>query len=67
MGVECMVNTSRTALKDDIMRLYNPVQILGTPGRILDLADKGVGLSSARRLSWTRCGEKWPRERRRGP
>lgn len=43
MGVECMVSTGGTSLKDDIMRLYNPVQILvGTPGRILDLADKGV-------------------------
>lgn len=43
MHVECMVSTGGTSLKDDIMRLYNPVQILvGTPGRILDLADKGV-------------------------
>lgn len=45
MHVECMVSTGGTSLKDDIMRLYNPVQILvGTPGRILDLADKGVAV-----------------------
>ena len=43
MGVECMVSTGGTSLKDDIMRLYNTVHILvGTPGRILDLANKGV-------------------------
>lgn len=43
MPVECMVTTGGTTLKDDIMRLYNPVHILvGTPGRVLDLAEKGV-------------------------
>ncbi|CAM9531721.1 unnamed protein product [Chrysoparadoxa australica] len=42
-GVQCMVTTGGTTLKDDIMRLYNPVQILvATPGRVLDLADKGL-------------------------
>jgi len=30
-------------LKDDIMRLYNTVHILvATPGRVLDLSNKGV-------------------------
>jgi ATP-dependent RNA helicase DDX6/DHH1 len=30
-----------TNLKDDIYRLYNPVQVLvGTPGRVFDLANK---------------------------
>jgi ATP-dependent RNA helicase DDX6/DHH1 len=43
MSVECMVSTGGTSLKDDIMRLYNVVHILvGTPGRVLDLANKGV-------------------------
>lgn len=43
MGVEVMVTTGGTSLKDDIMRLYTPVHILvGTPGRILDLAEKGI-------------------------
>ncbi|OQS06137.1 DEAD/DEAH box RNA helicase [Thraustotheca clavata] len=43
MGIECMVSTGGTSLKDDIMRLYNTVHILvGTPGRIMDLANKGV-------------------------
>jgi len=43
LKVEVMVSTGGTNLRDDIIRLYNPVHILvGTPGRILDLADKGV-------------------------
>lgn len=43
MHIECMVSTGGTSLKDDIMRLYSTVHILvGTPGRILDLASKGV-------------------------
>mmetsp|Transcript_22486 Transcript_22486/g.69644 ORF Transcript_22486/g.69644 Transcript_22486/m.69644 type:complete len:422 (-) Transcript_22486:2295-3560(-) len=42
-GVECMVTTGGTSLREDIMRLYNTVHIIvATPGRILDLADKGV-------------------------
>jgi ATP-dependent RNA helicase DDX6/DHH1 len=42
-GVECMVTTGGTSLREDIMRLYNPVHIIvATPGRILDLTDKGV-------------------------
>mmetsp|Transcript_747 Transcript_747/g.1062 ORF Transcript_747/g.1062 Transcript_747/m.1062 type:complete len:438 (-) Transcript_747:288-1601(-) len=43
LGIECMVTTGGTNLKDDIMRLYKPVHILvGTPGRILDLSEKNV-------------------------
>ncbi|KAG0459187.1 hypothetical protein HPP92_022315 [Vanilla planifolia] len=43
LKVEVMVTTGGTSLKDDIMRLYQPVHLLvGTPGRILDLAKKGV-------------------------
>lgn len=38
-----MVTTGGTSLKDDIVRLYQPVHLLvGTPGRILDLTKKGV-------------------------
>jgi len=43
MGVQVMVTTGGTTLKDDIMRLAETVHIIvGTPGRILDLAGKGV-------------------------
>lgn len=38
-----MVTTGGTSLKDDIMRLYQPTHIIvATPGRIVDLAGKGV-------------------------
>ncbi|KAG8942698.1 DExD/H-box ATP-dependent RNA helicase dhh1 [Tulasnella sp. 419] len=43
MGINVMVTTGGTTLKDDIMRLQEIVHVLvGTPGRILDLAGKGV-------------------------
>ena len=43
MGVEVMVTTGGTSLRDDIMRLADVVHIIvATPGRILDLASKGV-------------------------
>lgn len=43
MNVQCMVSTGGTSLREDIMRLYNPVHILvATPGRVLDLANKNV-------------------------
>ncbi|KZO94215.1 DEAD-domain-containing protein [Calocera viscosa TUFC12733] len=43
MGVKVMVTTGGTTLKDDIMRLAEDVHVLvGTPGRILDLASKGI-------------------------
>lgn len=43
LKVEVMVTTGGTSLKDDIMRLYSTVHIVvATPGRILDLANKGV-------------------------
>lgn len=43
MEVNVVVSTGGTSLKDDIMRLYNTVHIVvATPGRILDLANKGV-------------------------
>ncbi|CAH9096627.1 unnamed protein product [Cuscuta europaea] len=43
LKIEVMVTTGGTSLRDDIMRLYQPVHLLvGTPGRILDLVRKGV-------------------------
>jgi len=43
MHVQVMVSTGGTLLKEDIMRLYNTVHILvATPGRVLDLTNKGV-------------------------
>ncbi|KAI9298973.1 DEAD-domain-containing protein [Neoconidiobolus thromboides FSU 785] len=43
LGVEVMVATGGTNLKEDIVRLTQTVHIIcGTPGRILDLAGKGV-------------------------
>ncbi|CAN6461765.1 unnamed protein product [Victoria cruziana] len=43
LKIQVMVTTGGTSLKDDIMRLYQPVHLLvGTPGRILDLVKKGV-------------------------
>ncbi|KAI9791036.1 MAG: DExD/H-box ATP-dependent RNA helicase dhh1 [Candelina submexicana] len=43
LGINVMVTTGGTGLKDDIIRLNEAVHIIvGTPGRILDLASKGV-------------------------
>lgn len=43
MNIRVMVTTGGTNLKDDIMRIYQKVQlIIATPGRILDLMDKEV-------------------------
>eukprot|EP01097_Dermamoeba_algensis_P009594 TRINITY_DN6809_c0_g1_i1.p1 TRINITY_DN6809_c0_g1~~TRINITY_DN6809_c0_g1_i1.p1 ORF type:complete len:451 (-),score=106.70 TRINITY_DN6809_c0_g1_i1:260-1612(-) len=43
MKVEVMATYGGTNLRDDIMRLYNKVHILvATPGRVIDLANKGV-------------------------
>jgi ATP-dependent RNA helicase DDX6/DHH1 len=43
MNVECMVSTGGTPLREDIYRFYKTVHVLvGTPGRILDLASKDV-------------------------
>ncbi|KAK3718681.1 DExD/H-box ATP-dependent RNA helicase dhh1 [Vermiconidia calcicola] len=48
LGINVMVTTGGTGLKDDIMRLNDTVHIIvGTPGRILDLASKGVADLSA--------------------
>ncbi|QGI67254.1 hypothetical protein CEK26_011207 [Fusarium fujikuroi] len=43
LGINVMVTTGGTGLRDDIIRLQDPVHIVvGTPGRILDLAGKNV-------------------------
>ena len=43
LSINVMVTTGGTGLKDDIIRLNEAVHVLvGTPGRILDLAGKGV-------------------------
>ncbi|KAI2624482.1 DEAD-domain-containing protein [Xylaria nigripes] len=43
LGINVMVTTGGTTLRDDIVRLQDAVHIVvGTPGRILDLAGKGV-------------------------
>ncbi|EKG03862.1 ATP-dependent DEAD/H RNA helicase, putative [Trypanosoma cruzi] len=40
-GLEVMVTTGGTTLRDDILRLQNPVHVLvATPGRVVDLASK---------------------------
>jgi len=43
LKVESMVSTGGTFFRDDVIRLHNPVHVIvGTPGRILDLANKRV-------------------------
>lgn len=43
LKVESMVSTGGSSVREDIIRLHNPVHVLvGTPGRILDLAYKKV-------------------------
>ena len=43
LNVQCIICTGGTNIKDDIYRLHNPVHVLvGTPGRILDLASKNA-------------------------
>jgi len=43
LGLEVMVSTGGSNLKDDILRLYNTVHIIiATPGRLVDMAQKGV-------------------------
>lgn len=42
-GCRCMVTTGGTNLKDDILRLTEPVHVvIATPGRILDLMNKNL-------------------------
>jgi ATP-dependent RNA helicase DDX6/DHH1 len=63
LAVEVMVTTGGTSLKDDIMRLYQPVHVVvATPGRILDLGNKGVCKLNACRclvMDEVRRGDGW--------
>lgn len=50
LNVQCIICTGGTNIKEDIYRLNNPVQIIvGTPGRIYDLASKNA-------LNLSKCG-----------
>ncbi|CAF1710679.1 unnamed protein product [Brassica napus] len=43
LNIQVMVTTGGTSLRDDIIRLHQPLHLLvGTPGRILDLTKKRV-------------------------
>ena len=61
LGVEVMVTTGGTSLRDDIMRLHNVVHlIVATPGRILDLSDKGVAkLNKCKMLAMDEVKQRW--------
>lgn len=51
LSVECMVSTGGTSVRDDIYRLHKTVHVLvGTPGRVLDLASKAVADLSRTRI-----------------
>ena len=54
MEIQVIVTTGGTNLRDDIMRLYSTVHVVvGTPGRIHDLAEKGIAdLSQVRALHY---------------
>ncbi len=58
LQIEVMVTTGGTSLKDDIMRLYQTTHIVvATPGRVVDLAQKGVArLSDCRMLVMDEVG-----------
>jgi ATP-dependent RNA helicase DDX6/DHH1 len=43
MDIQVMASTGGTNLRDDIIRLYSPVHVMvATPGRVHDLAEKGI-------------------------
>jgi len=45
LNIKVMVTTGGTNLKDDIMRIYEKVQlVIATPGRIMDLMEKKVAV-----------------------
>lgn len=45
MEINTMVTTGGTSLRDDILRLHDPVHIMvGTPGRVLDLASRRLAV-----------------------
>lgn len=48
MNVQVLVTTGGTDLKDDIIRLHGTVHVIvATPGRILDLIERGIAKTSA--------------------
>ncbi|KGG53073.1 hypothetical protein DI09_112p70 [Mitosporidium daphniae] len=50
-GIETMVSTGGTILKEDIVRLASPIHIIvATPGRILDLARREIAVLTALRI-----------------
>jgi ATP-dependent RNA helicase DDX6/DHH1 len=51
LNVQVMTTTGGTSLRDDILRLGNAVHlVVATPGRLLDLTEKGVADLSACRI-----------------
>ena len=58
LGVDVLVTTGGTSLKDDIMRLSQRVHVIvATPGRILDLTKKGIAnLGNCRMLAMDEVG-----------
>lgn len=43
VGAQIVASTGGTSLRDDVLRLHQPVHVIvATPGRLLDLAGKGV-------------------------
>ncbi len=63
LSIEVMVTTGGTSLKDDIMRLYQTTHIVvATPGRVVDLASKGVArLNECRMLVMDEVSVTWLR------
>ncbi|KAK4389310.1 DEAD-box ATP-dependent RNA helicase 6 [Sesamum angolense] len=62
LNIQVMATTGGTSLRDDIIRLHQPVHVLvGTPGRILDLAKKGIcNLKILQCLLWMRLISYYP-------
>ena len=58
LGVEVMVTTGGTSLRDDIMRLHQTVHaVVATPGRVLDLTQKNVAkLGNCKMLAMDEVG-----------
>jgi len=57
VGIKCMVSTGGTQIKEDFFRLCDkPHVVVGTPGRILDLAErKAAKLENCRMLVLDEC------------
>ena len=57
LNVKCMVSTGGTQIKEDFFRLCDkPHVVVGTPGRLLDLAErKAAKLENCRMLVLDEC------------